>query len=207
MNIFRFLPLLKVPSFILKFKSSLFEWIIGRGWEILQPFMHKDILWHRWALVLQNVCNNSLLSRPRNAGTCRSTRLWAPEGASITSEIKLSPAVRRLSLFWMPTCARLFLSQRCSASRRNTENQTVSSSSGQQWVFHSGTVALRNVGRLVFLCLLLVATVMNIYIFRLVAINNITARWSCVHIFFIPDKSQVDTTLCFSFFFLPFFVT
>lgn len=151
--------------------------------------MHKDIFWHQCALVLQNNCKNTALSRPRNAGTSRSTRPWAPEGASITSEIKLSPAVRRLSSFWMPMSALLFLSKRCSASRRNTENQIVLSSSGQQWDFILDSCCCPQKCRRTCLGSLLFPP--TILIFRLVTFNNIATPWSLFQIFLILETSHI----------------
>lgn len=79
---------------------------------------------------LQECCSSRLCA----AGICRSMQPWAPEGASITSEIRLSLAVQRLSLFWMLMSVQLFLSQRCWASRRSTGNPTALLSLGQQCV-------------------------------------------------------------------------
>lgn len=69
------------------------------------------------------------------AGTCRSTQLWAPEGAFITSGTRLWLEVQRPFSSWMRMCARRSRSQICSDSRRSTENQTVLSSWGQRWDF------------------------------------------------------------------------
>lgn len=73
--------------------------------------------------------------RSSSADTCRSIRLWAPQGAFTTSGTRSWLGVQRHSSSWMLTSARHSRSQIWSNSRRTTDNQTVLSSLGQQWEF------------------------------------------------------------------------
>lgn len=89
----------------------------------------------------------------------------------------------------MPMSALLFLSKRCSASRRNTENQTVSSSSGQQWDFIlDGCCCPQKCWQT---CLGSPLFPPTILIFKHFTFNNITTPWSSVQIFLILETSHI----------------
>lgn len=103
------------------FLNSCFKWF--------KYFSCHDCEW------LHVCCCSSLCI----VGICRSTPLWALEGASITSEIRLFPAVQKRSLFWMLMSVQRSLSKRCSAFRKNTGNQTALLSLGQRWDFIFGS--------------------------------------------------------------------